>query len=80
MDYGDWIDEHREILEEGFIEHITKDSSKLYDYIFAWDTKPERILEWAKKAERAWEEWCEEQYEDWGVNTRDREDLPGAER
>jgi len=81
MEYSDWVNKHEESLREAYIDYLNNSKvHDVHDYYFFWDrVTPEKVLEWSRQAQDAFEEWCAAEYEDWSAYEPDPEDM-GADR
>lgn len=86
--YSDWREQNEERLKEEYFNYLNNSKGHdIYEYIFFWEwadfpagKKVERMLAFAKRAEQAWEDWCQAIYEEEMENANDAAIEDDADR
>jgi hypothetical protein len=75
--FSDWVESREGDLMTEYAEYILEHKD-IVDEVFYFDASDKVVLERAKRAKEAWENWLEATYND--RPCMEPEDMPGSER
>lgn len=80
-----WFEENEETLREDYIKYLTEkgdlfDSVFFFDCDWKWANNIERLKKAAEAADRAWNDYVVERYDEVAAMEMEPEDLPGSDR